>query len=151
MSIEAIKHIMATVFSAQNALRSLAPDYKWAGMGNLLGDYGEFICVEAYGLTKAPPGSNGYDALTPDGRKVQIKTNHASGTIGFRGQADLMLVIYVGNDGEFSEIYYGDFAVVQANANYSKRDNKSVITVSKLRQLAAQNEAAKVASSEALT
>jgi hypothetical protein len=151
MSIEAIKHIMATVFSAQNALRSLAPDYKWAGMGNLLGDYGEFICVEAYSLTKAPPGSNGYDALTPDGRKVQIKTNHASGTIGFRGQADLMLVIYVGNDGEFSEIYYGDFAVVQANANYSKRDNKSVITVSKLRQLAAQNEAAKVASSEALT
>ena len=151
MSIEAIKHIMATVFSAQNALRSLAPDYKWAGMGNLLGDYGEFICVEAYGLTKAPPGSNGYDALTPNGRKVQIKTNHASGTIGFRGQADLMLVIYVGNDGEFSEIYYGDFAVVQANANHSKRDNKSVITVSKLRQLAAQNEAAKVASSEALT
>ena len=151
MSIEAIKHIMATVLSAQNALRSLAPEYKWAGMGNLLGDYGEFICVEAYGLTKAPPGSNGYDALTPDGRKVQIKTNHASGTIGFRGQADLMLVIYVGNDGEFSEIYYGDFAVVQANANYSKRDNKSVITVSKLRQLAAQNEAAKVASSEALT
>ena len=149
MSIEAIKHIMATVFSAQNALRSLAPDYKWAGMGNLLGDYGEFICVEAYGLTKAPPGSNGYDALTPDGRKVQIKTNHASGTIGFRGQADLMLVIYVGNDGEFSEIYYGDFAVVQANANYSKRDNKSVITVSKLKQLAIQNEAAKAASAEA--
>lgn len=146
MSIEAIKHIMATVFSAQNALRSLAPDYKWAGMGNLLGDYGEFICVEAYGLTKAPPGSNGFDALTPDGRKVQIKTNHASGTIGFRGQADLMLVIYVGNDGEFSEIYYGDFAVVQANANYSKRDNKSVITVSKLRQIAIQYEADKATS-----
>jgi len=143
MSIEAIKRIMATVFSAQNALRSLAPEYKWAGMGNLLGDYGEFICVEAYGLTKAPPGSNGYDALTPDGRKVQIKTNHASGTIGFRGQADLMLVIYVGNDGEFSEIYFGDFAIVQANASYSKRDNKSVVTVSKLKQLATQNKAAK--------
>lgn len=138
MSIEAIKHIIATVFSAQNALRALAPDYKWAGMGNLLGDYGEFVCVEAYGLTKAPPGSDGFDAITPDGRKVQIKTNHASGTIGFRGNADLMLVIYVGADGEFSEIYFGDFGIVQANASYSKRDNKSVITVSKLRQLAAQ-------------
>lgn len=141
MSIEAIKHIIATVFSAQNALRALAPDYKWAGMGNLLGDYGEFVCVEAYGLTKAPPGSDGFDAITPDGRKVQIKTNHASGSIGFRGSADLMLVIYVGADGEFSEIYYGDFAVVQANASYSKRDNKSVISVSKLRQLAAANGA----------
>lgn len=144
MSAEAIKHIIATVFSAQNALRTLAPDYKWAGMGNLLGDYGEFVCIEAYGLTKAPPGSDGYDALTPDGLKVQIKTNHASGTIGFRGNADLMLVIYVGADGEFSEIYYGDFAIVQANANYSKRDNKSVITLSKLRQLAAQNKTAQV-------
>ena len=50
MSVEAIKHIMATVFSAQNALRSLAPEFKWAGMGNLLGDYGEYICIEVYGL-----------------------------------------------------------------------------------------------------
>ena len=45
MSIDAIKHIMATVFSAQNALRALAPEFKWAGMGNLLGDYGEYICT----------------------------------------------------------------------------------------------------------
>ena len=49
MSVDAIKHIMATVFSAQNALRALAPQFKWAGMGNLLGDYGEYICIESYG------------------------------------------------------------------------------------------------------
>ena len=39
MSADAVKHIMATIFSAQNALRDLAPDFKWAGMGNLLGDF----------------------------------------------------------------------------------------------------------------
>jgi hypothetical protein len=43
--INAVRHIIATVFSAQNALRELAPEYKWAGMGNLLGDYGEFVCM----------------------------------------------------------------------------------------------------------
>ena len=63
MSVNAIKHIIATVFSAQNALRELAPDFKWAGMGNLLGDYGEYICIENYNLEKAPAGSSGYDVF----------------------------------------------------------------------------------------
>ena len=132
MSINAVKHIIATVFSAQNALRELAPDFKWAGMGNLLGDYGEYVCIENYNLTKAPAGSNGFDATTEDGKTVQIKTNHAASTIGFRGDADLMLVIYVGDDGEFEELYFGDFEKVKDKSNYSARDNKQSITISKL-------------------
>ena len=57
---DAVKHIIATVFSAQNALRDLAPEYRWAGMGNLLGDYGEFICINHYDLEKALPGSKDF-------------------------------------------------------------------------------------------
>lgn len=41
--VRAVQHIMATLFSAQNALRELAPEFRWAGLGNLLGDYGEFV------------------------------------------------------------------------------------------------------------
>src|SRR5947199_8242279 len=37
---EAIKHIVATIFSAQDALRDLAPEQRWPAMGNLLGAYG---------------------------------------------------------------------------------------------------------------
>ena len=51
---EAIKHIVATIFSAQDALRDLAPEQRWAGMGNLLGDYGEYIALANYNLKKAP-------------------------------------------------------------------------------------------------
>ena len=132
---DAVKHIIATIFSAQNALRDLAPDYRWAGMGNLLGDYGEFICINHYELEKAPSGSKDYDALTKDGKTVQIKTNHAASTIGFRGEADLMLVVYVADDGEFEELYYGDFQLVKDNSNYGARDNKHSITISKLKKL----------------
>ena len=135
MRVEAIKHIIATIFSAQNALRELAPDYKWAGMGNLLGDYGEYVCMQAYNLTKAPAGSEGFDAITKDGKTVQIKTNHAASSIGFRGDADLMLVIHVKDNGEFEEIYFGDFQIVKDNSSYGKRDNKQVITISKLKKL----------------
>ena len=135
MSVEAVKHIIATVFSAQNALRELAPEFKWTGMGNLLGDYGEYVCIQKYGLTKAMPGSSGYDATTSDGKSVQIKTNHSASMIGYRGDADLMLVIHVKDDGEFEEVYYGDFELVKSASNFSKRDNKSTITISKLRKL----------------
>ena len=64
---DAVKHIIATIFSAQDALRDLVPEQRWAGMGNLLGDYGEYIALSNYNLTKAPGGADGYDAMT--GRK----------------------------------------------------------------------------------
>ena len=49
--IQAIKHILATIFAAQNALRSLAPEFKWSGLGNLLGDYGVCVAIDYYGFT----------------------------------------------------------------------------------------------------
>lgn len=34
---------------------------------------------------KAPRGANGNDAMTEDGKKVQVKANYAAAQIGFRG------------------------------------------------------------------
>lgn len=47
-----------TVFAAQNALRALAPEYRWTGLGNLLGDHGEFLAIDDDGLIKAGSGSS---------------------------------------------------------------------------------------------
>lgn len=138
--VEAVKGILSSLFASQRALRAIAPEYKWAGLGNLLGDFGEFIATQEYGLVKASAGANGYDAKTPDGKSVQVKTNHASSQIGFRGQADLMLVLHVTTDGEWEEIYYGPFDQVKAASRRSDRDNKDMIAISKLRAMkVAQN------------
>lgn len=136
-AVRAVQHIMATLFSAQNALRELAPDFRWAGLGNLLGDYGEFVAIEAYGLQKAAAGSGGYDAIASDGKTVQIKANHAASQIGFRGEADLLLVLKVEANGQWNEVYYGSFARAKALARYSARDNKHMVAV---RQLVAMNK-----------
>jgi len=133
---EAIKHIVATIFSAQDALRDLAPDQRCAGMGNLLGDYGEYIALSNYNLKKAPGGADGYDAATADGMKVQIKANHSSATIGFRGEADLLLVLKIESNAEWREMYYGPFKPVKEKATYSKRDNKYMIQITKLGEIA---------------
>jgi Family of unknown function (DUF6998) len=133
--ITAAQHIVASIFASQKALRTLAPEYHWAGLGNLLGDFGELVAVDHYGLNKAPRGSNGFDAICNDGKSVQIKTNFAANQIGFRGEADQLLVIGVEENGDWHEIYYGDFEVVKNHSRYSARDNKHMIAISKLKQL----------------
>ena len=133
--IVAIKNILGSLYSSQNALRALAPDFKWAGLGNLLGDYGEYVVINHYKLKKAEGGSEGFDAKNGNGKTVQIKTNHAASMIGYRGKADLMLVLHVHDDGEWEEIYFGDFQKVNDSSNFSKRDNKRTIPISKLKQL----------------
>lgn len=131
--IRSIQHILASIFASQRALKTLAPEFNWAGLGNLLGDFGELVAIDHYELVKAPPGSDGYDALTADGQSVQIKTNYAANQIGFRGSADLLLVIGVNDDGSWQEIYYGSFESVKQAARFSARDNKHMIAISKLR------------------
>lgn len=132
--VEAVKGIISSLFASQRALRALAPEYKWTGLGNLLGDFGEFIAVEKYGLTKATSGSDGYDAKTSDGKTVQVKTNHSASQIGFRGQADLILVLHVHANGDW-EVYFGPFAPVKAASRHSARDNKEMIAITKLRAM----------------
>lgn len=134
--IEAMKGVLASLFASQRTLKSLAPNFKWAGLGNLLGDYGEFIAIEAYSLQQAPRGANGFDAVRPDGKKVQVKTNYAASQIGFRGDADLLLCLKIDLNGDWTEIYYGDFSLVKKAARYSARDNKHMVPISALIKIA---------------
>ena len=116
-------------------MRSLAPEFKWSGLGNLLGDYGECVAIDHYGFTKADPGASGYDAIDENGKKVQIKANHYSKQIGIRGEADLLLVLTVKEDGSWEEFYFGDFQKALSVANYSSRDNKHSISLTALKKI----------------
>jgi hypothetical protein len=138
--VQAIQHVLASIFASQRTLKVLAPEFKWSGLGNLLGDFGELMAIEAYGLIRAPSGTDGHDALLPDGRTVQIKANFAASQIGFRGNADFLLVLSVANDGTWAELYFGPFAPVLAVSRRSERDNKNAITLTKLKQLKLSQE-----------
>ncbi len=134
--IEAMKGVLASLFASQRTLKSLAPQFKWAGLGNLLGDYGEFIATEVYGLQQAPRGANGYDAISVEGKTVQVKANYAASQIGFRGEADMLLCLKIDLTGDWTEIYYGDFGLVKKAARYSARDNKHMVPLAALLRIA---------------
>ena len=39
------------------------------------------------------------------------------------------------SEGEFEELYYGDFEYIKKNCQFSKRDNKYSITITKLKNI----------------
>lgn len=133
--VEAVKQIFASIFRSQNALKALVPEFGWKGLGNMLGDFGEFMALNDLELVKAPTGMKDYDALDKDGKTVQIKTSYVGGTVSLRGNADLLLVVKVRTDGEWDIIYYGDYQIAKNAASYGARDNKYSITISKLASL----------------
>ena len=127
--------MMRTLFSAQRVLKALAPEHKWTYGGNLVGDFGEFLAVHNYELELAARGSEGHDAIDKKGNTVQIKTSHVSSQIGFRGTADLMLVIGINDDEGWHEVYFGPFDTVVQASRFSAPDNKRMIAKSKLAKL----------------
>ena len=136
---KAVQSTFASIVRTRHTLKILAPEFKWTIGGNLVGDFGEYIAITEYCLLPAPKGSKNFDARTQDGKTVQIKANHEAGMIGYRGEADLMLVIQIQDDGDWKELYYGDFQQVKDVSRYSARDNKYMISRKQLERLAQSN------------
>ena len=67
---------------------------------------------------------------------MRLKANYAASQIGFRGDADVLLCLKIDLNGDWSEIYYGDFGLVKEVARYSARDNMHMIPVSVLLKIA---------------
>lgn len=74
--------------------------------------------------------------VRPDGKTVQAKTNFAASQIGFRGKADLLLCLKIDLTGDWSEVFYGEFALVKQAARYSARDNKHMVPLVALQRIA---------------
>lgn len=64
---------------ARNQLRDhyKSVDLKFQFDGNLVGDIGEAVAAELFGIKLTPPNGTGIDDYAPDGRSVQVK---ATGT-----------------------------------------------------------------------
>jgi hypothetical protein len=87
-------------------------------------------------LATSTTGANGYDAISVEGKRVQVKANYAATQIGFRGEADMLLCLKIDLTGDWTEIYYGDFGLVKKAARYLARDNKHMVAITALLKIA---------------
>ena len=100
-------------------LRSEHPNKHFTLDGFLLGDLGEVYAEEHYGLHLLPESNETHDAVTADGRLVQIKTTQRN-RIGIYSEPDYLLVLQVQQDGTITEIYNGPGRVPWAQGKCRK-------------------------------
>lgn len=89
-----------------NELEKLYPGRHFTPDGHLIGSIGEVYAAEKYGLNLLPASAEKHDAITTDGRMVQIKitqTNHVS----IYSEPDYLIVLKLRRDGQIEEIYNG--------------------------------------------
>ena len=74
--------------------------------GHMVGSIGEALAAHHYGLTLTPPSTQGCDATTADGKRVEIKATQGT-KVAFRCKPDHLIVLKLNMDGTFEEIYNG--------------------------------------------
>ncbi len=78
--------------------------------GHLLGSIGEVYAAERYGLSLLESSAKRHDAVTGDGRLVQIKVTQSRAkkkAIPLSHEPDYLLVLVVDEGGQFEEVYNG--------------------------------------------
>jgi len=105
---KALKQLQAIVV----ALQTSYPEKRFTLDGRLVGDLGEILVAEHYDLELLPGLTKHYDAISSDGRRVQIKTTmKGSLTFPCDHTPDYYIGIKINEDGSIIEVFNGPGAI----------------------------------------
>ncbi|NBK38156.1 hypothetical protein EON09_06380 [Pseudomonas soli] len=110
-----IEEALKGLFTAVSMLQEAYPGKPFTPDGRLVGDIGEVVASLAYRLTLNEGLTKHHDAVTEDGRNVQIKTTFGTSlTFPVHHVPDYYLGIRMNRDGTFEEIYNGPGHLIKA-------------------------------------
>lgn len=102
---------LALIFQGIARLKSAFPSRAFTIDGRLVGDVGEVIAALEYDLTLDVVQRSDHDAITADGRRVQIKATFKD-TLTFRTRPDYYLGFKLFPDGSHEEVFNGPGHVI---------------------------------------
>ena len=97
-----IRQLYATVSS----LEDLFPGRHFTPDGHMVGSIGECLVADAYDLELMTASNKGYDAVSLDGKQVEIKATQSK-RVAFRSEPEHAIIIKILPDGTFEEGYNG--------------------------------------------
>ena len=122
------------LYKITNELEQTYPGRKFTVDGHLVGSIGEVIVAEHYGLSLLPNSTKTHDAVSKEGKQVQIKATQVKG-IAISSEPDYLIVIRLLSDGSWEEIYNGPGKAAWDNAGKMQKNGQRPISLSKLRNL----------------
>lgn len=96
-----VKSLYAIVSELESMFgRPFTPD------GHMVGSLGEALVAHHYKLVLTTPSTKGCDAISRDGKRVEIKATQGK-SVAFRCEPEFLIVLKINKDGTFEEIYNG--------------------------------------------
>ena len=133
-----VQELIPQLYAITARLREIAPDKRFTLDGNLVGDIGEVLAAERFNLTLLPASTEGADAVTADGIRVEVKATQAK-SVSMRCCPPHLLVLKINLDGSFDVVFNGPGTLAWENAGkMSERNGQRPIGVTKLKQLQEQ-------------
>ncbi len=106
MKHKAIQEALELIFQGIEQLKESFPDRSFTIDGRLVGDIGEVIAAMEYDLILHKVSKPDHDAITSDGRNVQIKATFKD-SLTFKKIPDYYIGFKLYSDGRHEEIYNG--------------------------------------------
>lgn len=122
------------LYMITNELESSYPGRKFTIDGHLVGSIGEVIVAEHYGLTLLRSSTETHDAVSADGKYVQIKATQVN-RISISSEPDYLIVIKLFSDGSWEEVYNGPGKQAWDNAGKMQKNGQRSVSLSKLKTL----------------
>lgn len=127
MSRREIKKSLDLIFKGIAGLKKAFPGRQFTIDGRLVGDIGEVIAASKYDLILHKKSKPGYDADTPDGRRVQIKATFKK-HLTFTTVPDYYLGILLHENGKHEVIFNGPGKIIFNKYRHRKDIGKKLLS-----------------------
>ncbi len=118
-------------------LKKEYPERNFTPDGHLVGSIGEVYAKEKYGLELLPASAEKHDAVTTDGRMVQIKITQTD-RVSIYSEPDYLIVLKMYHDGQIEEIYNGKGKEPWMACGKPQKNGQRTISLMKLLKINAE-------------
>ena len=130
-----VSGLLASLYRIVDRLELLFPGRKFTPDGHLVGSIGEVIAARMFGLELLTASAPGHDAVTDDGRRVQIKFTQGTGGVALRAEPDHLLVLCLDRDRSLEVAYNGKGRLPWSKSGKMQKNGQCQISLTRLRAI----------------
>jgi hypothetical protein len=133
-AIDEVPALVKEIYKIVVRLEELFPGRRFTPDGHLVGSRGEVLAAHRYNLKLTTASSEGHDAITEEGIRVQIKATQRN-SISIRSKPDHLIVVKVTGEGTAVEEFNGPGGIAWEAAGIMQKNGQKLISLEKLREL----------------
>ena len=122
------------LYSIVQELETAYPGRHFTPDGHMIGSIGEVIAADAYHLKLLPNSTELHDAVSADGKLVQIKATQRN-RVSLSGCPQHLIVLFINRDGSWDEVYNGPGQPAWELVGKLQKNGQRTVSITALRKM----------------